>query len=401
MPDGAGREGGDFFSSMLSDLLRMVPSGSGFQYPFAYQLAASTAAGEEADPNPDPRERIALEQLTAIAALHVADVTGMSLTPSGRTPRLTPTSRSEWVRRVLDSWREVLDQLAASTVAPTAAPASADLEAADGEQPDGGLGELVRRWMLAMQPMLMAMQVGSAVGHLAHRALGQYEVPLAPALDDEIFVVSANLASMAEDWSLPAQDLGLWLATHELAHHAVLSRPHVAARLRALVVAHAAEMRPDPGALAELMSGGSLTDPGAMLEAFGDPAALALTGGSPERDRARAELDALVATISGYAEHVTATVAARVIGGHAPIGEAMRRRRVGRGDGERFAEQLFGLCLDQDQVDRGKRFVDGVIERSGEDELARLFVDEASLPTPAEVDAPGLWLARLGLETGG
>jgi uncharacterized protein (DUF2342 family) len=41
--------------------------------------------------------------------------------------------------------------------------------------------------------------------------------------------------------------------------------------------------------------------------------------------------------------------------------------------------------------------VQGVIERKGEDALTRLWSDELDLPTPAEVDAPGLWLARIGL----
>ena len=42
--------------------------------------------------------------------------------------------------------------------------------------------------------------------------------------------------------------------------------------------------------------------------------------------------------------------------------------------------------------------VQGVLERSGELDLARLWVDEEHLPTPAEVEAPGLWLARINLE---
>ena len=39
----------------------------------------------------------------------------------------------------------------------------------------------------------------------------------------------------------------------------------------------------------------------------------------------------------------------------------------------------------------------GVLERADESALARLWADELWLPTPAEVDAPGLWLARIGL----
>ena len=58
---------------------------------------------------------------------------------------------------------------------------------------------------------------------------------------------------------------------------------------------------------------------------------------------------------------------------------------------------LFGLDLDQTQVDRGRTFVSGVIERAGTEGLARLWLSPRNLPTPAEGDAPGLWLERISL----
>jgi uncharacterized protein (DUF2342 family) len=66
-------------------------------------------------------------------------------------------------------------------------------------------------------------------------------------------------------------------------------------------------------------------------------------------------------------------------------------------DGDRFVERLLGLQLGQAQYDRGAAFVRGVVERAGDEALARLWVSPRELPTPAEVDAPGLWLARIEL----
>jgi uncharacterized protein (DUF2342 family) len=40
-----------------------------------------------------------------------------------------------------------------------------------------------------------------------------------------------------------------------------------------------------------------------------------------------------------------------------------------------------------------------VIDRAGREGLSRLWQQAGALPTPAEVDAPGLWLARLDLPT--
>ena len=62
---------------------------------------------------------------------------------------------------------------------------------------------------------------------------------------------------------------------------------------------------------------------------------------------------------------------------------------------------LFGLRLDQDALDRGEAFVRGVIARGGDVELAKLWTVEENLPTPAEVDAPGLWIAWVNLPDSG
>jgi uncharacterized protein (DUF2342 family) len=41
--------------------------------------------------------------------------------------------------------------------------------------------------------------------------------------------------------------------------------------------------------------------------------------------------------------------------------------------------------------------VAGVVERAGPEGLDRLWRSARDLPTPADVDAPGLWLARIEL----
>ena len=83
--------------------------------------------------------------------------------------------------------------------------------------------------------------------------------------------------------------------------------------------------------------------------------------------------------------------------GYDQLTEALRRRRVEAASSDRFVEQLFGLELGQAAYDRGSAFVEGIVERAGKEGLARLWASEQDLPTPAEVDAPGLWLARIDL----
>ena len=90
-------------------------------------------------------------------------------------------------------------------------------------------------------------------------------------------------------------------------------------------------------------------------------------------------------------------VGAGLIGSYDQLTEALRRRRVEADPSNRFIERMFGLELTQSQYERGTSFVSGVIERAGDSELSRLWEKEQNLPTPNEIEAPGLWLARIDL----
>jgi putative hydrolase len=140
-----------------------------------------------------------------------------------------------------------------------------------------------------------------------------------------------------------------------------------------------------PNALAELQ------------ELIGSPEMVLGAITSPEQDVLRPRLEALVAVVVGVVDHVLDVVGGKLIPSYPMLTEALRRRRVEAAESDRFVERLFGLELGQATYDRGANFVDGVVERAGEEGLRRLWADAANLPTPAEVDAPGLWLARLDL----
>ncbi len=397
---------GSFFQGMLVDLLRLLQTRAPLPWDVAVQLAQTIASDGTSEPNAEPGDRIRLERLLGVAELHVADITGMPVTPGGRRLSIVTTTRADWAKRSLESWRPVLEQIATALRPTGEVPAHGEAHdpgpvAEAGEET--GLEAFVGQWMAAVAPAMVAMQVGSVVGHLAQRALGQYELPLPRPSADELLVVPGNARRFAEDWSLPIDDLSLWLCVRDVALHSVLSRPHVHARIEQLLARQASGVRPDPKALeehlAEAMSGG-LGDLGELTRLLGSAGAVARLEDTPASTAARRELEALTSAVEGYAEWVTDTIATRSIGGRSAIREAMRRRRVERGEEEEVAEALFGLHLDQEAIDRGESFVAGVLERGGEGELGKLWTVEANLPTPAEVDAPGLWIERINLPAG-
>ena len=136
----------------------------------------------------------------------------------------------------------------------------------------------------------------------------------------------------------------------------------------------------------------------AMQQAFGDPEVLLGAVRSPEQAALEPELDAAVAVTIGAIDWVVDAVSVRIIGGNAlQIAEAVRRRRAETSPDDVFVERLLGIRLGAEQTARGKAFVQGVVDRAGENGLEPFFTDPAAVPTPNEIEAPGLWLARIDL----
>ena len=138
----------------------------------------------------------------------------------------------------------------------------------------------------------------------------------------------------------------------------------------------------------------SLTELQAELN---DPDAILGAVRSEAQERLQPELTALIAAITGYVDQVMDGIGAGLIGSYGRLAEALRRRRIEADSSDRLVERMLGLELDRAQYDRGAAFAAGVVERADREGLGRLFSDPSHLPTPAEVDAPGLWLARIDL----
>ena len=384
---------------LLGDLLKVIgsaPGGGDAWFDAARTLAHGVATDGEDDDNADPLVRIAFEELARVAELHVAEATGISLTAGGTSISFDAVGPGQWSFRVLNAYRPTLQLMVeAQKQGAAAMPApSMDLDSLD--DPSGGLGGLLSQFALTLGPVLLGMQFGSAAGHLARRAFGQYALPLPWPESNTLLLVPSNVATFAEDWSLPLQEVQLWVCLRELTMHAVMSRPGVRSTLNTLLGDASAHAAASQRSMVERLGDG-LGDPAALEGVLSDPESLLADLISPEQRHISNTLTALKTSIGAYVDHVTAGIAATLTSSPAALGEAWYRYRVEDAKGEQAFAGLFGLNVGQAEVDRGTAFIDGVVERAGENALARLWADERDLPTPAEVDAPGLWLARIGL----
>ena len=375
---------------IFGDLARMLQQQAGSSWDAARQLAVNVATGGSSEPNVDPMERIRLQELARVAELHVARTTGLTV-PPGVT--VVPVTRAQWANATLDAYRPLFERLGGAL-------GQAPPQAADGPEGADPSFAIFGQMMKMIGPLMLGMTAGSMVGQLAQRALGVYDLPIPRPGTREIQIVAANVDGFVDDWSLEADDLRLWVCLHELAHHTVLSLPHVAGRIRELLDTYAGGFRTDPGALEERLASVDIGDPTAMQglqEMLGDPEVIL---GAIQSDAQRAmlpQLEAVTAVVAGYVDHVMDGIGHTLIGTYGQLTEALRRRRVEAAPADRFVERLLGLELTQTVYERGRAFVDGVVERAGDEALGRLWVSERELPTPNEVEAPGLWLARIDL----
>lgn len=404
-PSGNPFEGLPFFG----DLAKLLGRGGGIPWDAARSLALAVATEGESEPNVDPVERMTLEQLGRVAELHVADVTGLSTDVTGHELTIMPVNRALWATKTLAAFRPLLEQLAASLGKPptgaTDPDAAVNPEALDQLGDDLGddqLAAMVGPMLQAMQPTMVAMTAGSMVGHLARRSFGSYDLPVPRPPGDELMIIVPNVNSFGAEWSLPPDDLKLWICLHQIAHHAVLGVPHVRARLDDLLGKFATGFRNDPQALEEHLrnvEGGSDSDDllGQLQQLLGEPGALLGAIQSDEQRALQPLLETTVAVVVGVVDHVMDKVGTKLIPSYGMLTEALRRRRVETTESDRFVERMLGLELTQRTYDRGRTFVDGVVDRAGEEGLARLWEGERMLPSPPELDAPGLWLARIDL----
>ncbi len=384
----------------LAQLMRVLQSPGPVNWEVARQIADWIAV-EGGDEQPvDPAARADLEELVGAAQAHVVGETGLGATLAAP---LRTVGRKEWAALHLDALKVVLEALATNLGAAMQAPPDLDVD----ETPTGpeaspfgipGLGpEMLGGIMQMLAPALLGMQSGSMIGYLAQHALGRYDLPLPTSDAPSLVFVVQNIDEFESAWSLPRQDLRFYIAIHEVVHAAERSVPWVRDLLVRLSTEYVSGYEIDPRAFEDRFGAIDPMDPSSFSAVAEQPDALLGAMQSPRQDDARVRLQLLTAVLEGYADDVLTRIGTRLIPSFDRIHEAMQRHRLERGEAEQTFDEPLGLELDRDTYERGDAFCAGVIERAGVDGLNRLWEAERMLPTPAEIDAPGLWLARIDL----
>ncbi len=337
-----------------------------------WNLATKVAEGVAAlQPSGDPAPFQALVHPADEAEALVSGYTGLKPT-AGALPVAEAVDRRAWVEASLRSIRGVLDPAAAKAA-----------------ERAGSLGSVVG----VAAGAALGVQAGAISGFLAGRVLGQYEFPvLDPDAPARLLFVAPNLGHATETLDTEADPLLRWVALHEITHALQFGgvpwlRPYLAGQVLELT----ASLDLDPGSLFSGIPG--LDDVRGLVDRLREDGLAALVLG-PERRAQMDQLQAFMAVLEGYAEHVMDAVGADVIDDLPRLRAAMERRRADRTGVLRLFEKLIGMDMKMRQYELGKRFCDGVVERAGIEGLNRVWERPEQLPTLAELDDPAGWIAR-------
>ena len=394
----------DFSQIDLNQVMRILQSTGPVNWEVARQTAEGVALEGRPEQSISAADRSQFEELAHAAQTLVVGETGLTAT-FATTP--TTVGPKGWVDLHLVAFKPVLEAMATTLGAamqpgeddPDAGPdALTDLPGLSGT-PFAAMAGLpgMGNMMSMLAPALLGVQAGSMIGYLAQHALGRYDLPLPTSDAPSLCFVVENIDTFESEWSLPRDDLRFYVALHETVHAATRSVPWVRERLVELATRYVSNYEIDPSAFEAEFGMIDVQDPEALQQLTANPERVLGAMQSARQVAPRDELQRLTSVLEGYADHVLGLVGHRLIPTFDQIHEAMQRHRVERGEAERFIEGLLGLKLERAHYERGQAFVDGVVERAGLDGLNRLWDEPTMLPTPNELDAPGLWLARIDL----
>jgi putative hydrolase len=249
----------------------------------------------------------------------------------------------------------------------------------------GGLGEMMRR----IGGMMVGGQAGAAVGALAEEVVSSTDVGLPLGPEGTAALLPAGVAAFGSGLSVEADEVRLFLALREAAHHRLFGHvPWLRARLLGAVEDYARGIKVDASALRDAMPQIDPSNPEALNEALLSGAAMFQPEDTPEQKQALARLETMLALVEGW----VATVVAAAADGRLPqagaLAEAIRRRRATGGPAERTFATLVGLELRPRRLREAGAIWQGLTAERGVAGRDAIWAHPDLLPTADDFDDP-------------
>jgi len=369
---------------LFRELQRILAAGEGgpINFEIARQIAG-TIATQEPDPMPSDEAGRALADGVRGAEVLLSGYTRLPLAEPLRTRTM---GRATWVLAALDGWKWLLQALAKRFTDGFVQP---------GRDPAAGDPDPLSQMMGQVAPLLLGIQSGTVVGHLAADALARHDPPIPMEDDGALFFVTPNLEGAASEYDLDLVALHGWISLHEAARQVIVEATPWAGRyFRSLLLGLVESIEIDTGdmerRLMDLQSGGA-----EALTAGAGMEQLIPIAETERYRRALGDLRSFLAIFEGYAEHAVAAVKPQLLGDTGQIDEAMTRRRVTPTEGKQMLASVIGIERDRALESAGRTFCAAVVDRKGMAALNEVWAAPDNLPNLTEIKDPFVWMERV------
>jgi coenzyme F420 biosynthesis associated uncharacterized protein len=290
--------------------------------------------------------------------------------------RAQVVDRADWVRANIGSMRRLLrpltDRLSTGLRGPLAVPAAA----------------------------LSGVEVGTMLGWMATRVLGQYDALLFDEdnAGDVVYYVGPNVLALEKRFGFPPREFRLWLALHEVTHRVQFTGvPWMRDYFRSLVEQTLSAVDPDPKrfiealkrAVEEMRAGRNPLDEGGLIGLLA----------SPEQQVAFQKVQGLMSLLEGHGDVTMDRAGADRIPSAERFSRVLRQRRQSVRGPAKLLQKLVGLEAKMRQYEQGEEFIEAVERVGGPELLAKAWTGPDALPTAAEIRDPDTWILRMGAGT--
>src|SRR5215469_6095635 len=311
-------------------------------------------------------------------------------------------SRSEWVEATLPVWSKLCDPIADRAVDAMGGMLAEDpSELGSGLPPElgeafkaisgglSGLGGMMRR----IGGMMVGSQTGQAVGALAREVVSSTDIGLPLGPEGTAALLPAGVAAFGEGLSVDPDQVRLYLALREAAHHRLFA--HVSwlrAHLLNAVEDYARGITLDASQLREAMPQIDPANPEAIRDALSG-AALFQPEDTPQQKAALSRLETALALVEGWVDTVVDAASRDRLPQAAALAEAVRRRRATGGPAEHTFATLVGLELRPRRSREAGLIWRGLTEARGAEGRDAVWAHPDLLPTAADFDDPDGFIA--------
>jgi coenzyme F420 biosynthesis associated uncharacterized protein len=249
-----------------------------------------------------------------------------------------------------------------------------------------------------MTRALAGVEVGTMLGWMSTRVLGQYDLLIVEEEDPEdqdlVYYVGPNVLALEKRFAFPPREFRLWLALHEVTHRTQFTGvPWLRGHFLSLVDEALGDLDPDPRrflaalrrSVEELRAGRNPLDEGGLVALLASPA----------QQAALQRIGGMMSLLEGHGDVTMDRAAADAIPSADRFGRVLRQRRASVSGPARLVQKLVGLEAKLNQYDQGERFIHAVERRGGQELLNRVWEGPELLPTLPEVREPERWISRI------